>query len=708
MREPIGSAQVLTQETIAYLSGTKQAESEQQDAAQGLMAARNIFSRDIEIWWVNQGNTFDAARKGGHIFAPLEDKLGREPVHWRSVAEVEIGDIFVHCAGGQIRALGRANSGPIGDSRPVETTDPSVPEWKQSGRRVNVEYFDLVPPISVSAIADKIRALNIPQGPFSADGGLKQGYLFRFNSVGLGMLRRVSVSEWPIWAEAFLENAFPSGLTTSISPDLLHKRGVEALLEELERIGLHFPQEVVSNYLLALQTKRFVIFTGISGTGKTQLALAVARHFRRSVSVPSIVELPDRALEVVVKATNLKHHLLLLPTTFVANLNDPPIGAREDGKKIRVEYPGGEQMLTLSKAADYNVTRLVFSGAFRKWFDQTFDVGDRLVLEIVESGDGHGESLRVHLPKLVHYDELLMNSVVSAVRPDWSDNRGLLGYFNPLVGSYVVTPFLRLLLDAQDEVARAEREGRPPTPFFVILDEMNLARVEHYFSDFLSALESGEPIHLHDHPGIEEGEIDDTVSVPRQLRIPENVFFTGTVNVDETTYMFSPKVLDRAFTIELNQVNLASFGNVNTERSESFALRRFPGYLGPTRTPNSDDWVQFGKLLAGDFRQVVLNLHDLLSEEDRPFGYRVANEIARFVVLANEQTDGTEQDLWTALDMAILEKVLPKFHGTQQELESVLSRLSDSIESAPLPRTARKLKSMQRRLRRQGFTSFIE
>src|SRR5205823_4057895 len=76
-------------------------------------------------------------------------------------------------------------------------------------------------------------------------------------------------------------------------------------------------------------------------------------------------------------------------------------------------------------------------------------------------------------------------------------------------------------------------------PHFLILDEMNLSHVERYFSDILSALESGEPLALHSGN-------DDIEKVPPRLALPANLFIVGTVNVDETTYMFSPKVLDRA------------------------------------------------------------------------------------------------------------------------------------------------------------------
>jgi hypothetical protein len=302
------------------------------------------------------------------------------------------------------------------------------------------------------------------------------------------------------------------------------------------------------------------------------------------------------------------------------------------------------------------------------------------------------------------------------------------------------------MLEAKSELERAERQHRPARPFFAILDEMNLARVEHYFSDFLSALESGEALELHSSSELEGGQSPDELAVPRRLSIPTNLYFTGTVNVDETTYMFSPKVLDRAFTMELNRVDLALYGDGAQAAvpGRQFTLQRFSGHLSGDQPPGPSDWKAFTRLLDGQLSRVVVDVHALLARDNRHFGYRVANEIARFVVLANHQTSGTPTDLWDALDLAVLQKVLPKFNGTRQELleplaglfafacttrlpegvgtplpytayelrddDLLASVIDDPEQPAPqprLPRSAAKIWRMLRRLE-QGFTSFIE
>lgn len=403
----------------------------------------------------------------------------------------------------------------------------------------------------------------------------------------------------------------------------------EQILHAFSSQNLYFEPDLFANYLLALQTKRFVILTGISGTGKTRLARALAG--------------------------------LLNDTT-----------SQEDAATS-------------------------------------------------------------------HYYRVI------PVRPDWTDNRGLLGYFNPITQKYVMTPFLRLLLDAQIEFEAAQIRQDKPGTFFAVLDEMNLARVEYYFSDFLSAMESEESISLYDKSSLENNG-DRDQDVPFEVKVPKNIFFVGTVNIDETTYMFSPKVLDRAFTIELNDVDLEALGtkNVGHTKSSPLFLIHFPGELRFERLPTANDWRDFAKLLGGSLRQVVISLNEILGRENKHFGYRSANEIARFVNLAAGQAAGTEDSIWAALDLAILEKALPKLNGTQQELEGVLSALFNFVislqtndvwekgvvledwelsfgrlrplvpggeEEGPsirLPRTAAKLWRMLKRLRQQGFTSYIE
>ena len=157
------------------------------------------------------------------------------------------------------------------------------------------------------------------------------------------------------------------------------------------------------------------------------------------------------------------------------------------------------------------------------------------------------------------------------VKPNWHDSSELIGYVSRIDGvRYVVGPFLRFMVKAIRD---------PNTPYFLCLDEMNLAPVEQYFAEYLSVVESRkrqddgtittDPIMDYSNTEEYKSLIDQLFSDDEELRkeyltedsgrrlsIPNNLIVVGTVNMDETTFSFSRKVLDRAMTIEMNEVDL--------------------------------------------------------------------------------------------------------------------------------------------------------
>ena len=132
------------------------------------------------------------------------------------------------------------------------------------------------------------------------------------------------------------------------------------------------------------------------------------------------------------------------------------------------------------------------------------------------------------------------NYEIVSVGSNWTDNRHILGYMNAISGEYSSTPALDLMIKSNKDFVH---------PYFLILDEMNLSYVERYFSDFISCMESGEPIQLS------PGDRDD---VP-EIDPGDNLFVIGTVNMDETTYAFSPKVLDRANVLEFEAASVRDY-----------------------------------------------------------------------------------------------------------------------------------------------------
>ena len=222
---------------------------------------------------------------------------------------------------------------------------------------------------------------------------------------------------------------------------------------------------------------------------------------------------------------------------------------RGGSMSIAISLPGGESGALRLNNIDLSATtrelRLLFSDAsMRRWLVENASSGDVLRLDF-QAADQASASIIASQGAGAARRRLLV-----PVRADWNDSRGLLGFWNPIFDRYERTDLIDLLLRAADDLEH---------PYFVILDEMNLARVEYYFSDFLSAMESGEPIPLHSDDALDE-------TVPASLQLPPNVFVVGTVNIDETTHAFSPKVLDRASVIEFNDVLILTPSAAPTKR----------------------------------------------------------------------------------------------------------------------------------------------
>lgn len=166
------------------------------------------------------------------------------------------------------------------------------------------------------------------------------------------------------------------------------------------------------------------------------------------------------------------------------------------------------------------------------------------------SGTGKTQLARLYANAVYGMEYEVDNPYMSVipVRPDWTDSSSLFGYYSSFENRYVIPEFLRMVLKAHQE-----REK----PHFVVLDEMNLARVEYYLSDYLSGVESRKEIPLHNRV--------DFMEIPKTVAIPPNLYVIGTVNVDETTHSISDKVLDRAFVMTLSEVDFDTFWNRSAE-----------------------------------------------------------------------------------------------------------------------------------------------
>ena len=253
------------------------------------------------------------------------------------------------------------------------------------------------------------------------------------------------------------------------------------------------------------------------------------------------------------------------------------------------------------------------------------------------------------------------------VGADWTNREPLLGYPNALDKMDYVIPengVLDLLIRARNEYdIYLTNETKIPKPYFLILDEMNLSHVERYFADFLSTMESGDAIPLHkivSVPGEEKSDI------PQSLKLPKNLFIIGTVNIDETTYMFSPKVLDRANTIEfrLTEEDLASF--IESDVKLDMDLLKAQG------ANMSDSFMAMAlKETDKNLKPSEADLKQFFSELKKSgveFGYRTASEIGRLMYMLKKLGESGDN----LLDIAIMQKLLPKLHGSRNKLTKVL------------------------------------
>lgn len=328
------------------------------------------------------------------------------------------------------------------------------------------------------------------------------------------------------------------------------------------------------------------------------------------------------------------------------------------------------------------------------------------------------------------------------VKPNWHNSMDVVGFYSNISKKYEFTPFVEFIVKAWQHT---------DTPYFLCLDEMNLAPVEEYFAEFLSAIESrstdSEGNYITD-PIIKPfkdfgetvgknmlkhlfGEADPIDKNPlavqfyeKGLTLPPNLMVMGTVNMDETTFSFSRKVLDRAMSVEMNEVDYDKFLSGETEAFP--LLTDFNALLvnRPQKASEVKDDIDSTKVV-----EYLKDVNALL--EDTPFklGYRAANE-AMLYVAANKELVGEKFSLTTALDEFTLMKILSRIEGDDQRLgidendpRIAAAHITADTDGDPLnlltclraivrnhlgndTHTEKKIASMCRTLEREHFVSY--
>jgi 5-methylcytosine-specific restriction protein B len=298
------------------------------------------------------------------------------------------------------------------------------------------------------------------------------------------------------------------------------------------------------------------------------------------------------------------------------------------------------------------------------------------------------------------------------VQSDWINREPLLGYPDALNrGKYIKDDYG--VIDLLNEAIKHQ-----DLPYFLILDEMNLSYVERYFADFLSAMESHEEIKLWNRPD----KCDD--STPERIGLPENLFIIGTINVDETTYMFSPKVLDRANVIEFHATAESIRSFLSSDKYNDFSQILHAGEKYGAAFIKAANNKNLQGAQSSEIIEDLVGFFDKLKNVNAEFGFRTAYEINRYINLALENGMNSNE----AVDTAIFQKLLPKLHGSRKKLMDVLNELrniclKDDIRSDnnglkddlsfdsinfKYPLSAEKIYRMQKAAEDNGFTSFAE
>lgn len=361
-----------------------------------------------------------------------------------------------------------------------------------------------------------------------------------------------------------------------------------------------------------------------------------------------------------------------------------------------------------------NETGLLYSPSLIKRFAFSLMAKRFLILSGL-AGSGKTQLALAFAKALVVNKEKQM--CVVSVGADWTNREPLLGYPNALRPGEYIKPESGVL----DLLIEANKPQNASKPFFLILDEMNMSYVERYFADFLSAMESHEPIALWKDCN---NESDSCVNdVPEKIGLPDNLFIIGTINVDETTYMFSPKVLDRANVIEF-KISISEMeeflGGIRQVDCSSICSKAAGMGADFVKLANSKE---FGneQVATDTLKAFFTELKSVNAE----FGYRSATEIFRFISQAHKNDDTAEKMRETEiLDAAILQKLLPKLHGSRKKLEPALKGLwglcfdpsvkdtmqiaRENIDKAIYKESANKIFRMYESAYANGFTSFAE
>lgn len=569
---------------------------------------------------------------------------------------------------------------------------------------------------------------------------------------------------------------------------------VENIIDEFKAKKFFFNKELIFNYFNCLKTKPFVILTGISGSGKSKISQVFS----------DIISGGDKSrIELIPVKPNWKdskglfgYHNLLDNTYYITPLvkliirslsdeENPYFLILDEMNLAKTEHYFADYLSLIESRQlsiknietdinNYNTLKSNFK------FKQGTSLSEAIILAAIDFNTN--EYLPVGKYRGHNFSKLWREQLSNVSDENWTpqfrselnqgDNRLACRVFESpngegrnyrLKDKSLLNPSDRAIIERLERTYAQLSHG---TSVEIYQDLMTL----HNNNKCIGAC-SGTRCCIDVCPYKDEEKYkcdglyvakDDTYLVPPKIPIPLNLFTIGTVNIDETTYMFSPKVLDRANVIEFNDVD---FENL-LELSDEFKsiINKNSNYLYDERfyftdgtlldelkidIPNTDHAKYFMNIYSDGFKD-ILKIFDILRRFNMHFGYRTMNEISLYISNVNKYTKA-EEKLKIAVDLQVLQKILPKFHGSFEKLwnplfnilliclkevpkdlknktsfssgdmEKLVSLISEDINYEEInlnsemlknnfkyPRSARKILSMMKNLQMYGFCSYIE
>lgn len=514
-----------------------------------------------------------------------------------------------------------------------------------------------------------------------------------------------------------------------------YDRTLNDVLEFIKEQGFFYTEEQVYNFYISLRTKPFVIISGISGSGKSKIADLFAEYMSNSYGNSDNYELIAVKPNWTDSRGIFGYHNLLNDTyqatpvvrlflRALANPSKPYFLVLDEMNLAKVEYYFSDFLsLIESRRLDiFNLSK--FDDIFHEKFNKDMTLSQAIILAA-----------------LLHKDRSNFSDVetyrTTAVAKWWKEK-----YFKGTDNNW--TPQFRSELNQGRETGTLFENGykadgtrlagkafwaKPQGNAYKLKDveDMN----EHTLKNYMQVLNTLElcgikqekiGLHLEKQPlktQINQEDFNQELYcdggnyyVPSELEIPLNVFVIGTVNVDETTYMFSPKVLDRSNVIEFNDVDLFNaygygnetsdntYTNINAEKKLDLRIN----------IATSDDTKKIISKYPTTF-SIIVEIFELLKNKNKHFGYRVFNEISLFILNfvgdSAEEEEEEEENLRLALDLQVLQKILPKLNGTEDELIELMNKLFEICESNGLEKSKKIIERIIVQLSSTGYATFI-